>query len=171
MIFDYWDKKNNSFTLVLPEDMDSVKIMTVHKAKGLEFKVVIYPYAFTSFPDAGITNEESWVDVKDYIPEMEDCLLPLNKEVLKNTEFEKLYDEEYAKTILDDMNIMYVAMTRAEEMLLSIHMIIKIAIFLINCLVVPLKMASSFLPVKINWSLKLKTVMEIRNTIVVNTSR
>lgn len=114
---DYWDKKNNSFTLVLPEDMDSVKIMTVHKAKGLEFKVVIYPYAFTSFPDAGITNEESWVDVKDYIPEMEDCLLPLNKEVLKNTEFERLYDEEYAKTILDDMNIMYVAMTRAEEML------------------------------------------------------
>lgn len=118
---DYWDRKSSSFFVKLSAEIDAVQIMSIHKSKGLEFKVVMYPYAYTKVPDK-FHASELWLSFKDDfealkdIPHIENFLLPLNKK-LTGTDFEHYYKEEYDKEAFDDFNIMYVAMTRPEDAL------------------------------------------------------
>src|SRR5690606_38491885 len=42
---EWWADKCNDLFIDAPENMDAVQIMTIHKSKGLEFPVVIYPFA------------------------------------------------------------------------------------------------------------------------------
>ena len=120
---DYWDKKKNTFSVQITGDLDCVNIMTIHKAKGLEFKVVLYPYANTTLmPRNGFTQKEMWVQCADNqytkdIPYLESFMLRLSKDKLSGTDLQPFVDKEEAKTRLDVLDIMYVAMTRAKNML------------------------------------------------------
>ena len=40
---EFWEERNASFSLSNPEGVEAVKIMTIHKSKGLQFPIVIYP--------------------------------------------------------------------------------------------------------------------------------
>lgn len=118
---DYWERKSDSFYVKTSSDIDAVQIMTIHKSKGLEFKIVMYPYAFTQLPDK-FKGEEMWLSCRnDFnairdIPHIDNFIIPVNKK-LNNTIFEKYYIEEKEKASFDDFNIMYVAMTRPKDML------------------------------------------------------
>lgn len=120
---DYWDKKKGKLSVKLSGDLDCVQIMTIHMAKGLEFKVVIYPYADTMLRSShGLTQSEMWLQCADYkesasIPYQDAFLLKISKDNLAGTNFESLLQEETNKTMLDLLDIMYVAMTRAKNML------------------------------------------------------
>lgn len=117
---EYWDKKSNSLNLKIASEIDAVKIMTIHKSKGLEFKVVLYPYAFTSVPNR-FGGAEMWVDSSDFdvlkdIPNISNFILPINKS-LEGTDLECYYTKEKEKSAFDDFNIMYVAMTRPADLM------------------------------------------------------
>lgn len=120
---DFWEKKKGKLAVQLSGDLDCVNIMTIHKAKGLEFNVVMYPYADTNLRSSqGYTQSELWLQCADYedtkdIPYLDAFLLKLSKEKLAGTTFEPLVDKENDKTMLDVLDIMYVAMTRAKDML------------------------------------------------------
>ena len=120
---EFWDKKKDKLTVQITGDLDCVQITTIHKAKGLEFKVVLYPYADTSLKSShGFTQSEMWLQCADYedtkeIPYLDAFLLKLSKDQLTGTVFEKLLEAETNKTKLDVLDIMYVAMTRAKKML------------------------------------------------------
>ena len=120
---DFWEKKKDKLAVQITGDLDCVQIMTIHKAKGLEFKVVLYPYADTSLNSShGFTQSEMWMqcadnqDTKD-IPYLDAFLLKLSKEKLAGTPYEQLVVDEGNKTMLDTLDVMYVAMTRAKNML------------------------------------------------------
>ena len=120
---EFWEKKKDKLAVQITGDLDCVNIMTIHKAKGLEFKVVLYPYADTSLSSGhGFTQNELWIqcadnqDTKD-IPHLDAFLLKLSKDKLKGTSYEHYVDKENDKTMLDILDIMYVAMTRAKNML------------------------------------------------------
>ena len=120
---EFWEKKKDKLAVQITGDIDAVNIMTIHKAKGLEFKVVLYPYADTQLISShGFTQNEIWIqcadnqDTKD-IPYLDAFLLKLSKEKLTGTSYESLVEKEENKTRLDVLDIMYVAMTRAKDML------------------------------------------------------
>jgi ATP-dependent exoDNAse (exonuclease V) beta subunit len=91
----------------VPKNVDSVRVMTVHKAKGLGFSVVI----------ALLYGERS--RGFDYIIHREGgevCLLKINKNIACcDPLFEKLYDEEALNEMVNRLNSLYVEFTRAKE--------------------------------------------------------
>jgi ATP-dependent exoDNAse (exonuclease V) beta subunit len=87
--------------------------MTVHKSKGLQFPVVIIPFAYGDRPKPKV----DWVDDEVLLPE--DLLaarLKLNKE-LKETILAGYVTEEEDRVTLDAINLLYVATTRPEAAL------------------------------------------------------
>ena len=110
---EWWDKE--SFAVVQPENQDAIQIMTIHKAKGLEFPVVIIPFADWEFNN-GKANM-IWVNPSKE-PFNTFPVLPVNYgSGLKNSIFEEDYYREEALTVIDNLNILYVAFTRAKSRL------------------------------------------------------
>ena len=119
---EFWEKKKDKLAVQITGDLDCVQIMTIHKAKGLEFKVVMYPYADTRLSSShGVTQGEIWVQCADNqytkdIPHLDSFLLRLSDKLI-GTPYEEVYLKETDKTMLDNLDIIYVAMTRAKNML------------------------------------------------------
>lgn len=109
---EYWEDKRINASLIVPEGMNAVSIMTIHRSKGLEFPAVILPF-LDSRVDTG--KDDLWIDLEnEHIPELVSAIVPVNKELLE-TPYGDLYEEEINKSLLDNLNVLYVALTRAEE--------------------------------------------------------
>tara|TARA_R110002124_G_scaffold393_2_gene1762 strand:- start:1718 stop:4849 length:3132 start_codon:yes stop_codon:yes gene_type:complete len=113
----YFEKKQDSLSVVTPEHLNAVKIMTIHKSKGLEFSVVIFPYA-----DLNIYRElepKVWFPVieKKYAG-FETLLLNYNKDVEHfGDKGNSIYNTHQSQLELDNINLLYVVLTRAVEQL------------------------------------------------------
>ena len=118
---DFWEKKKSKLAVQINGDLNCVNIMTIHKAKGLEFKVVLYPYAKTQLTKkrnksgSGIWIQCAKHEYAKTIPHLDSFFLEYSK--ANNTDFEKDLNIESEKTQLDTLDLMYVAMTRAKDML------------------------------------------------------
>jgi ATP-dependent exoDNAse (exonuclease V) beta subunit len=109
---EWWDKNHDKEAIVVPDDMDAVKVMTVHKSKGLEFPIVFIPFNWK----VGKASDEIWVDAKGKIKKMKVALLNNSKQ-LERSEYAEIHKEEKNKAIMDDLNVLYVAMTRPKHQL------------------------------------------------------
>ncbi len=109
----YWEEIKNKRSIIVPEGIEAVQVMTIHKAKGLQFPVVIYPFAESTVT---LTKKYRWVepDLK-LIPQLKTTLLNLSMKKLEKTGYEELYEEESQKSFLDLVNLLYVTMTRPEN--------------------------------------------------------
>lgn len=112
---DYWDKKKSKISITTPETGNAIRIMTIHKSKGLQFPVVILPYAdWETTPKQGEKLWLSWEN--DICPKLKTVILPVKKELLE-TQFAEEYEREMQATFIDAVNLLYVALTRPEERL------------------------------------------------------
>lgn len=109
-----WDEKKGKLSVIVPEGIDAIRIMTIHKAKGLEFPVVIWPFATDTLKN---TLDTVWVQPSHpVLRTLPSVLLPLSAE-LGNAGYDDLYTLERNKSLLDMINLVYVAFTRPAERL------------------------------------------------------
>lgn len=107
-----WFDKQDKLSTATASDQDAVQLMTIHKAKGLEAPIVLYPVL-----DARAKNTVSlWVDIEDQSLEVPVSMVKLNDKT--QTLFDETYNEERKKNEMDDLNVLYVALTRPKEKLL-----------------------------------------------------
>jgi ATP-dependent exoDNAse (exonuclease V) beta subunit len=106
----WWEKKKNKISIVVPQGINAVSVMTIHKSKGLEFPAVIYPFAED---EVDVKRSMLWLDTsaKKELSPMKTVLVGANK-TLEQTDFATAYTEEVSKTTLDFLNLLYVAFTR-----------------------------------------------------------
>ncbi|MBQ3635641.1 MAG: UvrD-helicase domain-containing protein [Bacteroidales bacterium] len=112
-------EKESEWCIELPESQNVVRIMTIHKSKGLEFPVVIIP----ALASKGNKSSEKWVTLPDSI-QKELSSLPSNSDngqwlisqkkdnLIECTDFAQAAEEENKMSIVDELNTIYVALTR-----------------------------------------------------------
>lgn len=112
----FWEKSGHKYSIPSPEGTNAVRIMTIHKSKGLEFPVVIFPFAEEDYSRK--PKDKLWLNAAE-----EDFGIP--KVLIDNSssvegfgdEAAEVYQQKKQEELLDNVNVLYVALTRAEEQL------------------------------------------------------
>ena len=110
----FWDDEASKISIQASENIDAVQIMTIHKAKGLEFPVVFIPMEnknndkkFSEWYDLNSEDELKTVILNQFSPELENY-----DEDLAQFNFANSYRNK-----IDRFCIQYVATTRPVEQL------------------------------------------------------
>lgn len=127
LFLDWWEEQGASRSLSVEQSESTIEIMTVHKAKGLEKKVVMIPYC--NWPldpkTGGGVNNVVWAAARTEREETAEMspLAALGEFPVryKKTMGESLFSEAYYRELVyshvDNINLLYVALTRAVEAL------------------------------------------------------
>jgi ATP-dependent helicase/nuclease subunit A len=109
----YWEEVSYKSAIASAPDPESVQIMTIHKAKGLEFPVVIVPFANWELGPS--LRDFIWVEELLEQPYEDFPFLPVPiSSQLESTYFSSAYGTEKLLSYLDNLNLLYVALTRPE---------------------------------------------------------
>jgi ATP-dependent exoDNAse (exonuclease V) beta subunit len=111
---EWWEEQQYKKTVRIPDGHNAMRILTIHKSKGLQFKVVLMPFLKWTIFDTGKGNVV-WSPFEDRENQFSAIIpLTLNKKLAKS-DFNSTYAEEAVLAHLDSLNMIYVALTRAEE--------------------------------------------------------
>ena len=110
----WWDKVGPCLSISSPDNIDAIRVITIHKSKGLQFPCVLIPMFDWNFDQSSI----EWIETagfKDKLPKGVAIppIVPVkrdNKSTLFDNEFKKIA----RSNIMDSLNKTYVACTRAQ---------------------------------------------------------
>lgn len=124
--FSYWWKRIGVRQMVTMgnDENDKIQLITLHKAKGLEFPVVIMPYLDWDISKLSLNNSLEFCDTEKYLPEgfvqhpLPFYIIPEAPSAPHlNSLIGKKYREIHEANYLDNLNLLYVAFTRPKERL------------------------------------------------------
>jgi len=114
----WWKKHGEKQCISTPDNQNAMRIMTVHKSKGLDFKVVVMPFCDWDI-DSRMRNI-LWCE-PTVAPFNELPLLPIEYgSKLGNSFFAESYFDEQMHQYIDSLNVAYVAFTRAKNELICL---------------------------------------------------
>ncbi len=111
---EYWEQKKGTASIPSGNTQNAVTIMTIHKSKGLEFPIVLFPYATTEI--YGEMNPKAWFPMEH--EQFDEVLINYKSEVeMYGENGQYMYQERRNTLELDNFNLLYVTLTRAVEQL------------------------------------------------------
>lgn len=115
---EWWDERGSRTELYLPNQEEAITIMTVHKSKGLQYKVILIPFFSWDYePATGSRKTTLWVS-GEAVSVDDEYLEAIPVEYgssLKKSDFATYAYEEQLQSYIDNINLAYVALTRAEQ--------------------------------------------------------
>lgn len=119
---DWWVDKGQARSVGIPESTNALQIMSVHKSKGLEFPVVICLAAAASLdkPGGGGKPASTWINLDPNQYGLDFGFIDLKTPTIPDSLplYSQWYAEEVSRVMMDNLNIYYVAFTRAVEELM-----------------------------------------------------
>jgi ATP-dependent exoDNAse (exonuclease V) beta subunit len=113
---EHWETKKDTASVAASEQLNAVQIMTIHKAKGLEFPIVIFPYANLDIYKE--IDARTWFPVNKNEFTFEETRIHFNKEIADyGPEGASVFETRQNTLELDNFNLLYVTMTRPIEQL------------------------------------------------------
>lgn len=115
----WWDTVGYKQSISTPENANAFRVMTIHKSKGLDFKVVIIPFCDWDLSQkGGFFKNILWTEPQ-HEPFNELPLLPVEySSKLAQSIFAPQYFDELMHQFIDNLNVAYVAFTRAKHELI-----------------------------------------------------
>ncbi|MFN8207064.1 MAG: UvrD-helicase domain-containing protein [Bacteroidales bacterium] len=117
---DWWSDHGEELSLDVPANQDALRMMTIHKAKGLEFPVVILPDISWELGPSSRHREILWCQTEDPVIGREGPVPVTCSSKLGWTIFERDYYIEKIQAYIDQLNLLYVAQTRPETGLIML---------------------------------------------------
>jgi ATP-dependent exoDNAse (exonuclease V) beta subunit len=105
---EWFNLKGKERSVISPKGADAVQVMTIFKAKGLEFPVVICPFFDWKLE---LHKQISWIENED--GNLPAYFVKMNSNI-KESDLKSVFQTEEAKFQLDQLNLLYVAFTRPE---------------------------------------------------------
>ena len=110
----WWDKVGPGLSISSPDNIDAIRVITIHKSKGLQFPCVLIPMFDWDFDQSSI----EWIETagfKDKLPKGVAIppIVPVKRDNKKSI-FEDEFNEIARSNIMDTLNKTYVACTRAQ---------------------------------------------------------
>jgi len=108
-----WDETLCAKTIQSPE-IEGVRLISIHKSKGLEFPHVLVPFCDWRLEH----NDILWCHPQEE-PFSALPIVPIDysQKGMRGTIYEADYEEEHQQNTIDNLNLLYVAFTRASESL------------------------------------------------------
>lgn len=114
---DEWDDNLHDKS-IQSDSAEGIRLLTIHKSKGLEYDYVIMPFCEWTLEMEGstvwCTAEEEPFNMLPTVP------LPYNRKKLKDSVYAKDYHYEHLQNMVDNLNLLYVGFTRASHSLFVI---------------------------------------------------
>jgi ATP-dependent helicase/nuclease subunit A len=111
---DWWEKYGAKQSVSTPDSLNAFRVMTIHKSKGLDFKVVIIPFCdWKMDAKSGFLKNIIWCEPKEE-PFSQLPLIPVEySSKLGQSVFAADYYDELMHQFIDNLNVAYVAFTRS----------------------------------------------------------
>lgn len=117
---DYWELKKDKESIIISDNTNAIHVMTIHKSKGLQFPIVIIPFA--DWKIYSNNKEGGWIKVDPHLYHgISSFYLEIKsylKYIKKDSKIYSFYEKYLSEVRFDNINLLYVSTTRSIEKLI-----------------------------------------------------